>query len=420
MLLISVVLAVILGAGWWLRDKGKPHNRYFSQIQQTLQQSAPGRPIMLVDMDRVDANIEKVRQHVSDTSKVRLVAKSLPCPQLLEYLMQQLNTNRLMVFHQPFLNQMFSRFTAVDFLIGKPFPKQSLITFLNQVEPGNQNRIEKIQWLIDSEKRLHQYLQIAQQRKLQLNISIEIDTGLHRGGLKHAKEATPLLEMIKNNPQHLKLAGFMAYEPHLAKAPLSILQASGREKMLKSYAEFVALAKIDYPELVSDVLCCNSAGSMTYQLYPESDRGVINDISIGSAFVKTSDFDLPTLADHQPAMFIATPVLKKHSGLTLPFAEGLSTMVSRLNNNLQQSYFTYGGWWKAEACSPQGLKNNGLYGRSTNQELLVGSPKTALNVDDYVFLRPTQSEFVMLQFGQLHMLRGQKIEQRWATFQQDY
>jgi len=41
-----------------------------------------------------------------------------------------------------------------------------------------------------------------------------------------------------------------------------------------------------------------------------------------------------------------------------------------------------------------------------------------LQVDDYMFLRPTQSEFVMLQFGDLLLVDDGEIASRWPVFQQ--
>ncbi|MBW2175697.1 MAG: hypothetical protein JRH03_01865 [Deltaproteobacteria bacterium] len=59
--------------------------------------------------------------------------------------------------------------------------------------------------------------------------------------------------------------------------------------------------------------------------------------------------------------------------------------------------------------SPEGLVLNTLYGRSTNQEMMNGTEHTDIDVDDYVFLRPTQSESVMLQFGDLFVIRGNEF-----------
>ena len=68
--------------------------------------------------------------------------------------------------------------------------------------------------------------------------------------------------------------------------------------------------------------------------------------------------------------------------------------------------------------SPAGFITNSLYGRSTNQEMLNGPVDTRVGVDDYIFLRPTQSESVMLQFGDLIIIRGDEIVASWPVFPQ--
>ena len=80
--------------------------------------------------------------------------------------------------------------------------------------------------------------------------------------------------------------------------------------------------------------------------------------------------------------------------------------------------FIYGGYWKAVPVSPAGFITNNLYGRSTNQEMLNGPVDTRADVDDYIFLRPTQSESVMLQFRDLVIIRGDEIVGRWLVFSQ--
>ncbi|MDD9893526.1 MAG: DSD1 family PLP-dependent enzyme, partial [Gammaproteobacteria bacterium] len=81
-----------------------------------------------------------------------------------------------------------------------------------------------------------------------------------------------------------------------------------------------------------------------------------------------------------------------------------------------QTFFIYGGYWKAQPENPPGLKTNSMYGRSTNQEMLNGSAAVDLDVGDHVFLRPTQSEHVMLQFGDLLTARGGKLGETWPVF----
>ena len=156
--------------------------------------------------------------------------------------------------------------------------------------------------------------------------------------------------------------------------------------------------------------------SPTYRLYEHVD--LLNDLSVGSAMVKPTDFDIDTLAEHVPALFIATPVLKTAPGARLPGADALSRLVQWWDPNRARTFFLYGGYWMAHLESPPGLRTNPMFGRSSNQEMVNGSAAVPIGVDDYVFLRPTQSEFVMLQFGDLVVMRGGKIVDRWPVFQE--
>lgn len=135
--------------------------------------------------------------------------------------------------------------------------------------------------------------------------------------------------------------------------------------------------------------------------------------------MKPTDFDLDTLADFIPALFIAAPILKTAEGVRLPGLEALSSSLSAWNPNWQRTYFLYGGHWMARYESPRGLQANSLYGFSSNQEMANGSAATGLAVNDHAFLRPTQSEALMLQFGDLLVTRGGRIVDRWPVLQQD-
>ena len=49
---------------------------------------------------------------------------------------------------------------------------------------------------------------------------------------------------------------------------------------------------------------------------------------------------------------------------------------------------------------------------------LIGSTKKELQVDDFVFLRPHQSEFVFLQFGNILTLRNGKVSGAFSLLSQ--
>ena len=158
----------------------------------------------------------------------------------------------------------------------------------------------------------------------------------------------------------------------------------------------------------------NAAGSPTYRLYENTDTA--NEISVGSALVKPTHFDTDLLAAFQPAAFIATPVLKSFDQTRMPaieFADGAKRM---LDPNLDKTIFIHGGNWMAEPEDPPGLRYNSFFGHSSNQEMLNGGTDTDLQPDDFVFLRPSQSEAVFLQFGDIAVYENGAIVDSWAVF----
>lgn len=51
-----------------------------------------------------------------------------------------------------------------------------------------------------------------------------------------------------------------------------------------------------------------------------------------------------------------------------------------------------------------------------NQAILNGSRHTALRVGDYIFLRPHESESVLLQLGDLIVVHEGQIVDWWSVF----
>jgi len=411
-------------------DNGQPHDAYFRGLQTELKRQGLMRPCMVIDLDRLDHNIAEVTQSVARGGKhLRLVEKSLPSPRLLDYISRQAGTRRLMSFHQPFLNHDVLDMPDADILLGKPMPVAMAATFYRDLR-GAFDPARQLQWLVDTPARLREYLALAQGLGTRMNINIELDVGLHRGGVP-ADEAggrvlAALLEIIAAHPRELAFSGFMGYEPHVVMLPGLL----GSPDELLAQAMAVYQRRVDQlrrtlPELWPALpqapghdgargLTFNTAGSPTYRLH-ERER-LSNDISVGTGLLKPSHYDLPTLATHQPAVFISTPVLKTTGPVRLPGLDDASRLFSWWDVNQRETLFIYGGNWLADPVSPAGLQANGLYGRSSNQEIVNISPSAGVRVDDLVFLRPTQSEAVLLQFGDLVVVRGGKVVDTWPVF----
>lgn len=401
----GVVIAAGVGAMLASRkpDRGGAHDAYFTALSKALRQAGIAHPVLVIDQARLAHNIAAARTALAELP-LRVVVKSLPAPALIEAVAKGMATDRFMVFNGAMLADMARLRPDGDLLLGKPLPVTEAAQFLDSAAAA------KVQWLIDTPARLAQYAELARQKGLRLRVNFEIDVGLHRGGFPDADALAVALKSAKTEPA-LEIAGLMGYDPHVPKMPdPDGAYAASQDR----YRAAIAVLR-DTTGLDPATLTLNGAGSPTYARHARGT--VVNEVSVGSAFVKPADFDLPDLAHHVPAAFIATPVIKAQDRMRLPGFEWLSDPLTFMNPNSRRAFFIYGGHWLATPVSPPGLEYSSLFGRSSNQEMLTGSGRVELKPDDYVFLRPNQSEAVFLQFGDIALFDGAAITGYWPTLE---
>jgi D-serine deaminase-like pyridoxal phosphate-dependent protein len=412
LILGGVAGTLALGAALRPGNKGQDHSAYFEALSEALDKAGQAKPTLVVDRQRLQANIQTLMSHINGRFAYRVVAKSLPSLPLLETVMRATGSNRVMLFHQPFINRVAERIPQADILLGKPMPVAAAHNFYRQFSGGDFNPQRQLRWLLDTPERVQQYAELASGLGQTMQVCIELDVGLHRGGVHNDEQLRTMLDQIQASP-NLQFSGLMGYEPHIVKMPVGD-PISYRDEVVALYQHYVDVVKNrlgnDWPK---DVVL-NAGGSPTYQLYDKGEYP-FNELSAGSCLVKPTDFDIPTLADHKAASYIATPVLKALDAPEIPGID-LGGLQALWDPNRARTFFTYGGYWKAKAESPQGLAINPLYGRSTNQEMLNGSRSISLQPDDWIFFRPTQSEFVFLQFGDIAVYDDGRIAEYWPVF----
>lgn len=378
-------------------------NHFFVQLNQDLKQSELALPRLIVDAQAFEQNLhyaEKKFQYAPHVQP-RLVVKSLACLELLKQISQRLATQRFMVFHLPQLLPILETFSDADVLLGKPMPVSLLQHFYQE---NHHWQHAKIQWLVDTQQRLEQYLDVAKKFAIKLKISIEIDVGLHRGGVSSEQDLRSILSFIQTHAEYLEFAGLMGYDAHVTKLPSIIKKAEDAyAESQQIYQNYQLLIQRQFPKLWHDGLCFNGGGSPTFAFHVE--QSVCNDLAFGSMLLKPSDFDSESLQVLKSALWIATPVLK-----VLPYTQlpGL-TLLDRLPHRTK-ALFVYGGYWMADYVYPQGIHPHVLYGRSTNQEMVNVPKQTQIDVDDFVFLRPTQSEAIIPQFAKLWFYKNRQFE----------
>lgn len=411
------------------------NSKYFSLLSQALIQSGVHQPTIVVDKQRLDENLDALLSVMQTGIDYRIVAKSLPSVPFIKYLMQRSGSNRLMSFHLPFLLHVAQNIPSADVLLGKPmtvsgarqfYQHQKAFTSLNK-HPETFNTETQLHWLIDSLDRLKQYQALAKELNCSMNISLELDVGLHRGGFTtdHKDELEQALRLIKSD-DHLCLTGMMGYEAHVSRIP-NIVGGSAKAftQSMASYKACVQQAVNVFGQEFCNNLILNAGGSSTYPLYKRSDTALgkqssfITEFATASALVKPTDFDVHTLEHHKPACFIAAPVLKLVNNPEIPTLKGLSSLLRSLGLLPKQACFIYGGNWLATPCFPEGCKRSNILGHSSNQEMYELKKDHPLKMDDYLFFRPTQSEAVFLQFGDIALYEDGKIVDWWPIFHTD-
>jgi len=402
-------------AAWVARpgDHGGGHDAYFSRLAGSLA-GLPAMPMLVVDRDRLRANLAHIRRTAHAKLPLRVVVKSLPALGLIDEALAAWQTQRAMLFNAPQLALIAKERPGTDILLGKPLPASAARWALEQPGGDGFDPARQIQWLVDAPQRLAEYRALAKARGQAMRVNIEIDVGLHRGGVESEAMLAQMLDMLKEEPL-LSFAGFMGYDAHLAAIPdLAGNRASAQAEAQRRYSAMLALAQQRLGGSQPG-WTLNAAGSPTFHLH--DDQHAPNELSVGSAAVKPSDFDKPSLAELQPAAFIATPVLKVMDEFRLPIgAEAVSSLARWWDVNERRALAMHGGHWLADPVSPTGVAPSGLYGASSNQQVMVASPSVPLAVGDWVFLRPRQSEAVFLQFGAIVVVEGGKATSNWPVF----
>lgn len=396
-------------------DKSGPRDPYFLDVQSALTAAGIATPTLVIDRARLNANIDTLVGHLPDGMGYRIVAKSLPSLALIEHIRQRANTDRLMTFNQPMLTALSEAMPEASQLLGKPLPVQAARNYFAALTEQSASAADRVQWLIDSGDRLQQYADLAAAEDRTLEINIELDVGLHRGGFEPGAELQATLQAIHDNDR-LKFSGFMGYEPHIPALPTTL---GWRDKALngawKKYrAALDQAAEVFGAEALQD-LTRNAAGSPTYRYYEDTE--IANEISAGSCLVKPTHFDSELLEPHLPASFIATPVIKSLPTTRMPGLEFADSAKRAWDPNYNKTVFIYGGHWLADPVDPPGLSYNSTFGRSSNQEMLNGGPDLEIAADEFVFFRPHQSEAVFLQFGDIAVYEDGEIVDTWPVFE---
>lgn len=365
---------------------------YYETLIRATEKAGLHRPVLVLDQQRLQANLSYLRNNLPAGITLRLADKSLPVPDLLELGFDAFGTHHVMSFHLPLTSRVLARFPKAQALMGKPMPVAAAAAFL--AEAGD---AERVTWLIDSTRTFSAYRAQANETGVPLRVAFEVNIGLGRGGFETPQDLRACLAELPNTP--LIASGLMGYEAHVNALPKLLGgSATAQARAQKRLAAFADCLSPDQRFVI------NTGGSST--VLGLSADGPANDFTLGSLLIKPSDFDQDVNAAVQPAVFIVTPVLKTCTH-GLPGHPEISRVLRSTHVIRDRIAFCYGGKWMAKPVYPKGLTKSPFFDASSNQHGLC-LPRKAASPDHFVF-RPTQSETVLQSFARLHVFDGEAI-----------
>jgi D-serine deaminase-like pyridoxal phosphate-dependent protein len=393
---------------------GLPDGAYFDQLAQDLAAAGFGTPQIVIDLDRLDANADAIAAGAG-VDRYRIVEKSLPSLDLLSYVSARTGSDRFLVLHLPFLPTILGAFPTAHVLVGKPQPIAAVVKFLQAVSPADAQRVA---FLADTPQRATELAQLG----LPLQVGVEIDVGLHRGGVPAPASLGDVLAVIAAGP--VTFAGMLGYDGHVANAPAApgLEEYTARQQWKTAtarYQAFVDAGSTQFPSLWRDDLIFNSGSTATYPLYTS---GPVNDVAAGGGMLRPASYPSTFLGALAPASFIAAPVLAHYDSVDLPLIKNVSKTVW----DDQQMFTIYGGGWAAEFAWPPGIDLAPLVNDPENENLvpnqtwLVGPKSPPILPDDWIFQHPRVADAIF-QFEEILLVRDGRLQPTtWKAFPRRY
>jgi D-serine deaminase-like pyridoxal phosphate-dependent protein len=405
---------------------GLPDDAYFAQVARDLTAAGLGTPQILIDLDRLEANSDAIVGDIG-RDRYRIVEKSLPSLDVLGHIRERTGADRFLVLHLPFLPDILRAFPTAQVLVGKPQPIAAVGQFFQRFDPAEWPAVAaRVRFLADTPARANELVALAARLGLLLQVGVENDVGLPRGGIRYPSGLGAVLAPIVAAPTRARFAAVLGYDGHTAFAPappgLEEYTVRATHRTIEAtFRAFLDVLRADFPALITPDLVINSGGSSSYPLF-RGDGGPVNDVATGGANLRPASYPALLLGALRPAIFIAAPVIARFEAFELPYLSN----ASRGLYHDRQAFTIYGGGWAAEFVSPAGVDLAPIESDPENQNLvpnqaqLLGPTTPVLAPGDWIFQLPRQSD-AMFQFQDILLVRGGRLQSAlWHPFPRRY
>ncbi len=381
-------------------------------------------PLMLVDLDRLDANIQRLAQVAKQHGKnLRVASKSVRVPDLLKHIQQTggAHVRGLMCFSLPEA-AFLSSLGFDDLLIAYPTVQTPDLDLAWELTVGGR----RVTLMIDSVAHVEHLSRYWSRRSggggaHRLRVCIDMDLSYRPGGLHLGVQRSPIrtladfqrvLDAVLLQPQ-LHLAGVMGYEAHIAglgeQNPFAPLLNPAKALIKRRAVPDVARRRREVADLLRSrgVTLEFFNGGGTGSIETTCREAWVSEVTAGSGFLQSHLFDYYAANRNPPAFCFALQVTRR------PQPDIVTC---------QSGGFIASGPPHADKAPlpflPPGLKPIAAEGFGEVQTPLQ-VPKewrTKLEPGDPVFFRPAKAGEIAERFNDYLLMRGDRLAGRAKTY----
>ena len=368
-------------------------------------------PLALVDLDALEANVERLTAPARAGGKrIRVATKSVRCPALLELIADA--SGGVVTGAMAYAATECPLLVAHgfdDILIAYPTVQPSDLACVIAANRGGATA----RLVIDCTEHLEVIARAAREASVRIPVVIDVDVsyrpagpvhlGVRRSPLHSVGEVVAMAERVAARPE-LRFDGIMAYEAQIAGLPdgsmsTRVLKTLSRPQVVETRAALVqALTSRGLgPHIVN--------GGGTGSLDANAREPALTEIAVGSGFLASHLFDDSRGLALRPAAFFALQVVRKP-------AAGIVTC--------------HGGGWIASGgpgrdrlpvpVYPEGLSVLELEGAGEVQTPLHLPRGLDLAIGDPVFFRHAKAGELAEHVNEYLLVRGDTVTERVQTY----
>ena len=372
-------------------------------------------PFALVDLDAFDANAEDMVRRAAG-KPIRVASKSVRCRRLLADVLARPGYRGVLAFTLPEALWLHEH-GVDDLLVAYPTADRSALRAL----AANPHAAQAITVMVDDVAHLDLIEAAIGAHAATVRVCLDLDAGwralggriragARRSPLRTPEDAAAFARQVVTRPS-LRLSAVMAYEAQIAGvgdappnsarslAVRAMQAASGRELARRRARAVEAVRAVagDTLELVN--------GGGTGSLERTAREDAVTEVAAGSGLYAPALFDTYRAFTPQPAALFALPVVRRPG-------PGVATL-------LGGGYLASGAAGRDRLPSvhlPADLKLDPQEGAGEVQTPVLGDAAGDLRVGDTVFLRHAKAGELCERFGELHLVRGDRVVATVPTY----